>query len=1294
MKNFALTTILFLALSLSSANSQVNLTFTFNWEEAPEEVQFEGQNYKKWDFNGAVFSESAPGVPFFNHVFPTSRLGTAQVTIIDAVYEPFPEAAQLYESAIGEALNFEAAAYQNMKGQIQGRLGFVPIVKRTGRFERLKELSVRVAFTTSTSVSKRGNNTTTSKLADGTIYKLAVNNTGMHRLSYSFLKEELGVDIDNIDPRNLQILGNGGGRVPFDTEELRIDDLDENPILVVGEEDGIFNTDDYILFYAEGPNIWKFDAANRIFNKEQNIYSSQNFYFLKVASTRARRISDRGSLTGTAYTSNTFDDFASFEEDKANLLHDWNRAQGSGQIWYGDHFKNRREYSYPALFTFENLDFSEPVQVKVRALLRAAVSSSFDLQVNNQSFSSRNVSRVFPLSGPNDAEVTYGYPAIIEEAITVDRNALDFVVSYPFPQGQGDGSEGWLDYIQVNVRRQLEMVGDELSFRDVRSLDFPSSSFQLGNANSNTRVWDITVPAQPQGQAFDFNGNILEFGYNSETLRHFIAFQVDGSSFAQPEAIGNIANQNIHGIQDADMAIVYHPEFESEASRLAEHRQRFSGLQVALVNVEHIYNEFSSGRLDPTAIRDFAQMLHEQSSNFRFLLLFGDGSFDHKDFYNLGGNFIPVFETESMNPINTYPTDDYFVIFDASTRRASNDPLSGDLELGIGRLPAQNISQAKVLVDKIINYETNPNTFQEWRNKIVMVGDDEDGNTHTGDADDIAEKIDRLYPSYNIEKIYLDAFPQVSTPGGTRYPEVTAALNQAIFKGILSVTYLGHGGSQGWAQERVLNISDILNWENDEALPLFITATCSFAGYDDPAFTTAGEEVLLNPRGGAIALFTTVRAVFANQNRQLTEAIMETLFDDQGGEVITLGEAMTVTKNSFASTFTIRNSRKFTLLGDPSMKLAIPRLNIVTERINDNPVTENTIDTIGALQQVTVVGYIANQAGQPDEDFNGIIYPTVFDKPIESKTLGQDVGSPVFDFSLQKNILFKGRASVRNGRFDFTFVVPRDINYQLGIGKISYYAADLSKKIDAGGFSENIAIGGTAQDGLVDNQGPRVEVFVNTEDFVFGGITDESPNLLVKLEDDNGINVVGNSIGHDLEGTLDEDTQNTILLNDFYQAELDDYTKGTVRYPLENLAEGQHSIRVKAWDVANNSAEGYTEFIVASSEGLALQHVLNYPNPFTDRTCFQFDHNIENIDLDVQINIYTVSGRLVKQIQTSIFSDGALRQDDCIEWDGRDDYGGRLARGVYLYKVKVRALNTGSETLSSESEFEKLVLLK
>jgi hypothetical protein len=442
-----------------------------------------------------------------------------------------------------------------------------------------------------------------------------------------------------------------------------------------------------------------------------------------------------------------------------------------------------------------------------------------------------------------------------------------------------------------------------------------------------------------------------------------------------------------------------------------------------------------------------------------------------------------------------------------------------------------------------------------------------------------------------------------------------------------------------------------------------------------------------------MALMTTTRAVFANQNAVLTEKSLDALFTRQNERYPALGEAMRQAKNSSSNIGITTNSRKFSLIGDPSQQLAIPRYQIRTTAIDSTPVSGQT-DTLRALQRVEVQGEVTDFNGRVLEDFNGVLYPTVFDKSIQTATLGQDDGSYAYPYQIQNNTLFRGRSSIRNGRFRFTFIVPKDINYAFGNGKISYFAAHASTRTDAAGHYERFVIGGNSRAQVNDRTGPVVEVFMNNFDFIPGSITEPDPLLLVRLSDDNGINVVGNSIGHDLEAVLDEQTQNSIVLNDFFTAALDDYRKGEARYPLADLSEGTHRIRVKAWDIANNPSEGYTEFIVASSEGIALQQVLNYPNPFTDHTCFQFDHNFANQPVEALIQIYTISGRLVKTISQSFFSDGSLRQDDCIPWDGRDDYGDRLARGVYLYKVKIRATLSGAQSIEGESTFEKLVLLK
>ena len=763
----------------------------------------------------------------------------------------------------------------------------------------------------------------------------------------------------------------------------------------------------------------------------------------------------------------------------------------------------------------------------------------------------------------------------------------------------------------------------------------------------------------------------------------------------EPAAGTPVSSQNLHSISDMDMLIVYHSTFEAQVKELAAHRAEHSNMNVAIAEVNQIYNEFSAGKQDPAAIREMAKMLFERNPDrFRYLLLFGDGSFDARGISlepgQVAQQYVPVYETkESLAPINGFPTDDFFGLI--TEGEGQTNVGGGLLDLAVGRIPVRTASQAQAMVDKIIRYDTNIESFGDWRNRIVHVADNGDGYRHQKDCDEVAEKTRDQNKNLNIDKIYLDAYQRVATTGDARVPEANEALNNNIFKGSLAVVYLGHGGPNGWTQERVLRKEDIFNWDNTDKLPLFITATCTFSGFDAALDVSAGEEVFLNEEGGSIALFSTVRPVFASQNAALTDVVAEKLFREPSLEGSPMGEILRVAKNSFSGQ---NNPRKFLMIGDPSQKLAVPKLNAVTTKINDIPTTEGVLDTLSALEKITIEGEIRNLDGTTASDFNGIVYPTIYDKVKVLSTLGQISGSSQMEYNLRKNVIFKGRASVINGKFQFTFIAPKDIDYNFGQGKISYYAEDESSKIDAAGASCDLIIGGINEDALTDNEGPEVEVFMNTWEWVSGGTTGESPTLLARLSDDLGINVVGNSIGHDLTGLLDNNSQNTYLLNDFYEAELDDFTKGTVRFPLKDIEPGIHEIKVKAWDSANNSAEGVTEFIVAESAAIALTNVLNYPNPFVNRTCFMFDHNQAG-DIDVLVSIYTVSGRLVKTIEERIDGGtGKVTRENCLEWDGKDDFGDDLAQGVYLYKVRLRNSSTGVISDKKESEFEKLVIIK
>ncbi len=1269
---------------LSAQNSVFKVKKELNWSATPEIYNPLGVSEKKfWIFEGSAQHPTNPTLPVLNFHFPVPGQGILIPTIGSAIYETFDQLTEAEANqVVSEDIDLVSAIVKDRK-EYFGTVQLLPIRKtEDGRFERLTSFNLSVSFQSSGMFPPPPPNTLTSVLRDGLIYKFAVAEDGIYKLDYNFLKDDLKIDVDNIDPKQIQLFGNGGGFLPEAVIAFREDDLVENHIKVIDGGDNSFDDGDYILFYGEGPNKWQFNETLERYDRPQNPYDNRNYYFIKVNNGDGQRIAEQNSIEANDYTVTTFNDFGRFEEDQINLLGSLARGgHGTGKTWYGDRFSSSaREKNYN--FNFPNLVSAE-ADVSVHMALRSASSSFYNVIAGGETFRSSNAVGV----SLDEAETQFARSKSINKKFQATQDNL--VIQVNNPPDATQINEAFLDYVQVNVTRDLIMVGNQMDFRDINVRDYTNATYQIQGINGNHQIWDITDPLRPRIQKGSSSGSTFSFGVDiipSNPIRTFIAFDQE-EGFLSAEAVGLVSNQNIHAIQRADMIIVYHPEFEAATQRLANHRRQHSNLEVVTVLIDEIYNEFSSGKQDPTALRDFVRMLHDRDQDFKYLLLFGDGSYDYRNITNTPNldNFIPVYQTDThLNPIFGFPADDYFAL-------VSEDDgvgLDGAVDIAVGRIPARDAFGADKVVDKIIFYDTDPKRLRDWRNQLLFVGDDGDTNRHTNQANEIADTTTQRHEYFNVNKILFDAFQRVTTSGGIRFPQANQALNRNAFQGSLVTNYLGHGGPTGWAQERVLQVEDIESWRNAERLPLIITATCTFGGYDDHTDFPGAEVALMKPDGGAIALFTTVRAVFSTNNFQLTKSVFDKIFDTSDGAGLPLGEILRLSKNTNGVGST--NNRKFTLLGDPAQRLAIPEFNVGTTAINGRNIeTSTTPDTLRALEKVTISGYVYDNNGTVMTDFNGRVYPTIYDKTSQLQTFGQG-GNEVKDFELRKNVLFKGVATVRNGLFSFEFIVPKDIDYNYGLGKISYYAEDGVR--DANGFYNGIVIGGTSANAIVDDQGPIVEVFMDSEDFVSGGTTNPNPVLLVNLSDDNGINIGGISIGHDLTGVLDDNTQDTYVLNDFYTAELDDYSKGTVRFPLFDIPEGLHRINVKAWDTSNNSGEGGTEFLVFNSEESVLKHVLNYPNPFTTNTNFQFEHQLSGQDLQILVQIFSVSGKLVKTIEKDTYADGFRVTD--VNWDGKDDYGDRLARGVYLYKIKVKGTNAKDEDIRTESDFEKLVILK
>ncbi len=1111
-----------------------------------------------------------------------------------------------------------------------------------------------------------------SVLAGGSWFKLGVSAPGVYKIDLPLLNS-LGVNTSNLVSSSVRLYGNGGSMLEEANNGPWMDDLKENAIVVVDGGDGLINGPDHILFYAPGPDEWVKDSVNQGFFHRKNLYSDKAYYFLTIGGA-GKRITTGSVLSAPQVTVNHFSERYFHELDSVNFLN-------SGKEWYGEEMSNLpgRSLTRNFIVDFSSVLQGSSLQIRTSCAARSInTGSRFEVRVNGQ------LTGQLPINpagaGPYDL---FGQQATV--FLTAAGAQASNSISFTYVPGSLN-AQGWLNWFEVFARRNISLAGrQQLLFRDWPSVGNSRAEFVVSGAGANTQVWEVTDPSDPQRMPGNLQNSEYRFIHDATRLREYIAF--NSTDLLVPSAEGSVSNQDLHAATAADYLVITHASLLGQAQVLADiHRQR-NNLRTMVVTTEQVYNEFSSGSPDPVAIRDFVKMYWDKfgttADKPKYLLLFGDASFDYKNRLLNNTSLVPAWQNNfSLDPLSTYTSDDFFGFLD-DNENINSGTVTNLLDIGIGRIPARNPAEAKSFTDKLKSYYA-PEALGPWRNNLCFLADDEDGNLHFQDAELISATAAATGPVFNQQKIYLDAYRQESGPGGSQYPGASLASNNQLFNGTLIWNYNGHGGPRRLAEETVLDQQVIDNINNINKLPLFITATCDFAPYDNPLISSLGENILLRPKTGAIALMTTTRLVFAFSNRVMNNNYTRfALEPDVSGRYRSLGDATREAKNFTYQTLSdIANIRKFTLLGDPAMTLGFPSLRVEVTRVNGLPAAQ--ADTLSATEKIIMEGEVRDLAGNLLPDFNGFVYPTVFDKPQTVSTLANDPGSLVAPFQVQTAVLYRGKTTASNGRFSFEFRVPRDINYQYGNGKLSLYAED--GRMDANGHFTNFLVGGTGTDNTGDKEGPGIRLFLNDELFANGGLTDQNPVLIVKLEDSSGINTTGTGIGHDIVATLDNDNRRFFILNDFYTGDLNSYQRGTVRFQLPELEPGHHSLRLKAWDVLNNSNEATLEFTVAKKEELELSHVLNYPNPFTSKTNFWFEHNKPGQALQVQVQIITISGRVVKTIRRTVTTEG--NRSESIEWDGRDEYGDKLGRGVYLYRLRVM-----TPAGMRKAVMEKLVIL-
>lgn len=1101
----------------------------------------------------------------------------------------------------------------------------------------------------------------TSKLSSGTWFRIAVTADGIYRIDFSKLKQ-LGLE----NPSNPRIFGNNFGQLSYYNDETKPDDLKELSILTVTGSDGIFNDGDYILFYAQGTGRWNFNPASNGYDHLHHNYSDTAFYFITSGSSPGKKMMDAVDPSQPAnYTSSESDALFVHEQDDENLIK-------SGREWFQQISTVHIDPGFTELLTSENVKYN------IRVAARASVPTIFRFYEGN------SLKQSIQVQGVNLFDYTGTYAQITDSIGSIQPSSAAPVYDISFFNNGETAAHGWLDYITLQGRRPNSFSGSIIQYRDSRSVA-PGriTGFTIRSLINNALIWDVTDPVNVRQVRYTKTGDNFNFKSTTDSLRTYMAFTLANAMvpLIKPAAI---PNQDLHSSAPADMIIITYPLFKAYAEKLAEIHLDNGGIISQIVTPQQIYNEYSGGIPDIVAIRNFLRMKYlnqkESSHPLKYLLLFGDGSFENKTPPPGNPNFIPTYQSENSNVVvSSFTSDDFYGLLDDGEGEAD-----GTEDIGIGRLPVSDTSQAGIVLSKIKKY-LDPANMGDWKNIICLTADDEDGNTHMSDAEGLAAVLKDSVPTYNVDKIYLDAFNQVTTVNGQSYPDVTKAINDRINSGCLIFNYTGHGNESGLAAERVVKTEDINSWKNGGKLPLFITATCEFSRFDDIDINLAtrqitgkisgGEMVLMNKDGGGIALMSTTRVVYSAPNYNLNRNIFSCAFSrDKSGNSMSFGDIIKIAKNNSG---TGPNKRNFTLLGDPALKLAYPYYgNVITDSINNLPVSEK-IDSLKALSVVTVAGHLEDPGGKLLSAFNGMVSPVVYDKENKIKTLAND-GGPSMTFKLRNNILFSGKTLAKNGRFKFTFIIPRDIDYSFGSGKISYYAED--DKEDMNGSFNDIIVGGFSNTLSADNVGPDIKLYMNDTLFRNGGLTDTNPRLLAIINDNDGINTTGSGIGHDLTGFLDNEPNRSFVLNNYFENDVNNYKSGKVLYDLSGLTVGNHSLTVKAWDNFNNSSEKTISFQVITGGKFVIKNLFNYPNPFSTETNISLEHNRPDNYLDVTINIFTIDGRIIRIIKTKVEATGYTLPP--VIWDGNDEGGRRARKGIYPYSITIVSGNGDSARAS------------
>ena len=1089
--------------------------------------------------------------------------------------------------------------------------------------------------------------TSQSVLVEGRWVKISVSETGVCRMSFSEIQNA------GLNPQQLRVYGYGGAQKLQDFSKPNIDDLPQVPVYV---------GDNYVLFWVQGPISWTYAADKGRFSHTRNTYSNYGYYFLTDNVGEMLAPTTGAAVEGTPTDISTYPNYQVHDFDSINLI-DRNGISGGGRTFYGEQFKAGQTRSFS--FATPNAITTEKSKIYIEVAAYASDASTFKASANGSSNS------VYIQKYPDN--YTAGVAGTISFSPTSTENTQ--TVQLQLINGTS-GALGWLNCIEITTPSALRMTGSYLPVRTlVNRNDNTPVRFHLANADANTQVWDVTNLASIKAMPTTLTADTLSWvGTQADGVHEYVAVNPTGSQFVQATVIGDVETQNLHRLSNIDLVIICPKGYEALSKELARAHEAAQGITWAVVTDQQVYNEFSSGTPDATAYRWLMKMLYDRANGSsiarpRWLLLMGHGTFDNRKLFTQSGtSLLLTYQSKnSENEVNAYATDDYFAYLDDNEGETDTQ---GRMDIGVGRLPFDDLAEARTTVDKLIRYISNEQPGK-WKNQIVYLADDGENGTHTETAEKSAELVRVKNPDFVVHKIFLDAYPQEVNASGESYPLAKNRLNNLLKSGVLFFDYSGHGGYNAITNESIMNIKDIQNMTNrNHAFWLF--ATCSFAHFDAGKRSSA-EAAMLNPVGGAIGVLAATRTVYAGPNTDLNRSVSDTLFGHKNvfHYDMTLGEAIARGKNKLGND---ANKLAYVLVGDPAIRLNYP---------TDYSVQTNTqMDTLNALSIQQVEGQIIDEDSLVVSDFNGQVDITIYDKMQSIPTRDNDNvgGDPkVVAYNDYPNTIFSGSTEVSEGRFRYTFMVPKDIRYNFGNGRIVYYAHSIdsltNKVSEAVGHFEQFVIGGTNPIALADTVGPEMQIYLNTPDFQNGDLTYSTPRFFANLYDENGINTAGAGIGHDLMMIIDDSPNMIYSLNEYFTAENNSYQRGQVSYLMEALPDGPHSLTFRAWDMLNNSTTKTLNFIVQAGLDANISSVTTYPNPVPQHGTINLIVNYDQPDemLETEVLLYDINGQMVyrhtqenpDQVSINLSALG-------------------LRPGVYVYHVRIKSPSNKYSTSSGK----------